>query len=94
MRVIKHGRNFPYVVKLSDVPGLKEKLEGSGLENAELHICACGLSKHKPFCDGSHKHVQNEQEGKIFAYKEDGTRIEITKENAEKIIGELPNEYA
>ena len=93
MRIIKHGRDHPFVVKLSEVPGFKKKLAGTGLENAELHFCACRLSKHKPFCDGSHMHVQNEEEGEIFAYGENDTRIELTEENIEKIIKGLPNEY-
>lgn len=93
MRIIKHEKDKPFVIKLSDVPGLKEKAEKSGLGSVELHICACGLSKHKPFCDGSHRHVQGEESGKVFAYKEDGTRIALTEEDIRNIIDELPNEY-
>jgi len=55
MRIVRHGRNVPFVIKIVDIPGVKEKAEAAGLANLELHICACGLSKHKPFCDGSHR---------------------------------------
>jgi CDGSH-type Zn-finger protein len=40
-RMIRHEKNSPY-----EVP------EGTELP---IYICACGLSKNKPFCDGSHK---------------------------------------
>ena len=39
-RLIQHERNTPY-----EIP------EGTELP---VWICACGLSKNKPFCDGSH----------------------------------------
>ncbi len=30
--------------------------EGNQLDSkAEVYLCRCGLSKNKPFCDGSHK---------------------------------------
>jgi len=37
----------------------------------------CGLTKNKPFCDGSHKACQDEEEGKTYRYLEDGSREEI-----------------
>ncbi len=36
----------------------------------------CGLSKNKPFCDGSHKLCNGEEEGKLYKY-ETGKRIEL-----------------
>ncbi|MEA4900721.1 CDGSH iron-sulfur domain-containing protein [Desulfitobacterium sp.] len=44
--------NAPLIVK-----GDVELLDGEGKTietNTELHLCRCGLSKNKPYCDGSH----------------------------------------
>lgn len=41
-------------------------------------ICACGLSKNKPFCDGTHKACKTEESGKVYRYNLDGTRTEVS----------------
>jgi len=42
-------------------------------------ICACGLSKNQPFCDGTHnKTAKLEEGGKLYWYDEEGTRHECT----------------
>ena len=46
-RLVEHERNTPY-----------EIAEGTELP---VYICACGLSKNKPFCDGSHKRTRDEE---------------------------------
>lgn len=52
--------------------------------NESVYVCRCGLSKNQPFCDGSHKKTKDEEAGKIYLYKEDGTREEKdeTRNNA------------
>ncbi len=93
MRFIKHQTNHPFAVKLEDLPGFAQIAGDAEKEKKyEIHICACGLSKHKPFCDGSHRYTQDEEEGKIFVYDAENKRIDITdkvKEVAEKV----PVEY-
>ena len=43
-RLIRHDADKPIRIELEDLP--KDK---------PIFICACGLSKNFPFCDGSHK---------------------------------------
>jgi CDGSH iron-sulfur domain-containing protein 3 len=57
-RMIRHERNAPY-----EVP------EGTELP---LYICACGLSKNKPFCDGSHKITRDENPSDVYVYDGNG----------------------
>ncbi|MGH7906700.1 MAG: CDGSH iron-sulfur domain-containing protein [Candidatus Binataceae bacterium] len=64
-RLIRHDRNGPY-----EIPA-----------NSELpaYICGCGLSKNKPFCDGSHKKTRDENSGETYLYDESG-RIRVNSE--------------
>ena len=42
-------------------------------------ICACGLTKTPPFCDGNHKLARKqEEEGKLYKYEGDSA-IEIDR---------------
>ncbi|MEM0149509.1 MAG: CDGSH iron-sulfur domain-containing protein [Candidatus Micrarchaeaceae archaeon] len=94
MRVIRHDRDHPFVVKLGDVPGFNQvAANGEKAKEFQLHLCACGLSNHKPFCDGSHAHAQNEEKGKIFVYDEEKKREEVASEEAVQVLETLPNEY-
>lgn len=64
-RLIEHERKTPY-----EIP------EGTELP---VYICACGLSKNKPFCDGSHKRTRDEEDSTLYAY-DGNARIKVEKQ--------------
>lgn len=33
-----------------------------------VFICACGLTKKFPFCDGAHKSCKDEEPGAVYSY--------------------------
>jgi CDGSH-type Zn-finger protein len=68
MRLIRHDMKHPFRVRLGDLPGMPSLTKDEKVLGYEIHICACGLSNNKPFCDGSHKATQNEEEGRIYSY--------------------------
>ena len=55
--------NAPLIIK-----GETELIDGEGKvieTSSELHLCRCGLSKNKPYCDGSHRgNFENEVRAK------------------------------
>ena len=64
-RLIKHERKEPY-----------EFAKGTELP---AYICACGLSKSKPFCDGSHKKIVDESAAEIYVYDDNNQAIALSK---------------
>ncbi len=48
---IEVEKNGPYHV--TNIP-LDAEFNGAGASRAKYSLCRCGLSKNKPFCDGSH----------------------------------------
>ena len=60
-RIVKYEENKPIEVKVS---------------GESKWICGCGITKNKPFCDGSHKECSGEEEGKVYKY-ENGKRTEV-----------------
>ena len=45
-------------------------------QEKSVWICMCGLSKNQPFCDGSHKTIGEEEDGKVYEYDAQGHRVE------------------
>jgi len=76
-RVILSKRNRPYLIQV-------------GGQN--VAICACGLSKNKPYCDGTHKITRDEEEDKLFAYDENRNRVAVKVVDEEGNPVNLPAE--
>ena len=46
-------------------------------QEKSVWICMCGLSKNQPYCDGSHKTIGEEEDGKVYEYDAQGHRVEV-----------------
>lgn len=46
-------------------------------QEKSVWICMCGLSKNQPYCDGSHKKIAGEEDGKTYEYDSEGHRTEV-----------------
>ncbi len=60
-RLIRHEETGPIRIDPQDKP---------------VFICACGLTKNQPFCDGSHKSCTHESPGKLYRYDDAGAVID------------------
>ncbi|PKL34113.1 MAG: iron-binding protein [Planctomycetes bacterium HGW-Planctomycetes-2] len=67
-RLIRHDATGPVRIDPSTIPAGKA-----------IFICACGLSRNLPICDGSHKPCAKvEQAGTVYVY--DKERLKIVEE--------------
>jgi len=56
-----------------------------------ISICACGLSKTFPFCDGAHKTTAKlEQPGRLYQY--DPTTFAVVRDEIDPQAGEISNQ--
>jgi len=49
-------QNGPYLIKVSKAI-LKKGDKEEKLDGNMVHLCRCGHSANKPFCDGAHKNA-------------------------------------
>jgi len=67
MREVTHTADGPYVVTPEDIDE----------EKGDVAVCLCGLSDEYPFCDGSHRATEGEEEGVRYKYV-DGERRRVS----------------
>lgn len=67
VRKITHDENRPFVID-------EEQLDEQG---GTVAVCQCGLSANKPYCDGSHQAV-DEEDGVVYEYEGDDDEGERT----------------
>ena len=61
-RLIRHDAHGPALIQIGD---------------ETVAVCQCGLSRDKPFCDGSHTKTKDEEGGKLYAYNPEGGRVAL-----------------
>ena len=61
-RLIRHDAKGPALIQTTD-----------GI----IEICQCGLSRNKPFCDGSHAKTGGELPNVLYAYNAQGERVAL-----------------
>ncbi len=65
-RLIRHDAEGPIKIEPQDKP---------------IFVCACGLSKNFPLCDGAHKGCKGETPGVVSVY--DAQREKVVEERAD-----------
>jgi CDGSH-type Zn-finger protein len=74
---VSNGQSYICTGMRRVVKNANKPLEIKPQEKA-VWICMCGLSKNQPYCDGSHKKVADEEDGKTYEYDSEGLRQEVT----------------
>ena len=64
-RLIRHVATGPYRIDPQDFPK----------DNKPIFICACGLSKNLPYCDGTHKTCRGEEPGIVYMYDDERSTV-------------------
>jgi CDGSH-type Zn-finger protein len=67
-RMIRHDLNQPIKIEPQDKP---------------IWVCACGLSKNLPHCDGSHKVCTAENDSTLYVYN--ASRDTVVEERADTL---------
>ena len=60
-RLIEHEATGPRKLDESDIDP----------EKGDIAVCQCGLSDEYPFCDGSHRQTDGEEEDTTYRYVDD-----------------------
>ncbi len=60
MRLIRHDATGPALIEVG---------------GSTVAVCQCGLSRNKPFCDGTHAKTRDEEPGKTYVYDADHNRV-------------------
>ena len=61
MREVTHDAHGPRYLTADDIDE----------EKGDIAVCMCGLSDDYPFCDGSHRVTEDEEEGVRYKYEGD-----------------------
>lgn len=64
-REVTHTADGPYRLTPDDID------ETYG----DVAVCLCGLSENRPFCDGSHRQAEGEEEGVRYKYVDGERRV-------------------